>query len=102
VGRGARARRAPAPRRQGRQGAALGRAGDERLHLAPSRELGQELARRTDLSGARVYPAFGSSAQDGHGGFATRPEGIAIWGPDVLSFFGKALAAHGAPISARH
>jgi dienelactone hydrolase len=72
------------------------------FNLAPSRELGQELAHRTDLSGARVYPAFGSDAQDGHGGFATRPEGIAVWGPDVISFFKKALAAHGAPISAGH
>jgi dienelactone hydrolase len=64
--------------------------------LAPTRELGQELAHRTDRSAVRVYPAFGSSPRDGHGGFASRPEGIAIWGPDVTSFFKQALADRGA------
>jgi dienelactone hydrolase len=72
-------------------------------NLAPTRELGQELAHRTDLSATRVYPAFGSGPQDGHGGFATRPEGIAVWGPDVIAFFEKALADRGgARTSAGH
>jgi dienelactone hydrolase len=67
--------------------------------LAPTRELGQELAHRTDGSATRVYPAFGTSARDGHGGFATQPAGIAIWAPDVTAFFKKALGTPAAPVA---
>ena len=35
---------------------------------------------------AKIYPAFGTTAQDGHGKFATTALGIAIWGEDVLNF----------------
>jgi dienelactone hydrolase len=64
--------------------------------LAPSRELGQALAGRADKSGARTFPAFGTHPEDGHGGFARTPGGIAIWGPDVMAFFKQALATGGA------
>jgi dienelactone hydrolase len=60
--------------------------------LAPTRELGQELAHRTDRSGVRVFPAFGDGPEAGHHVFATAPAGIAIWGPDVVAFFKQALA----------
>ena len=59
--------------------------------LSPSRELGQELAPRTDGSAARVFGPFGSTPEEGHYGFATRSDGIAIWGPDVLAFLKQAL-----------
>jgi carboxymethylenebutenolidase len=55
--------------------------------LAPARTLDPDLRRRGDGSAARVYPAFGSSHQDGHGAFAVSSEGTAIWGGDVVSFF---------------
>jgi len=67
--------------------------------LGPSRELGPVLAARADRSGARTYPAFGGSPEDGHHGFATRPAGIAIWGPDVIAFVKQGLAG-GAGLSA--
>jgi dienelactone hydrolase len=55
--------------------------------LAPSRVLGEELKRRGDGSTARVFPAFGNTAQEGHGAFAATSQGIAIWGPEVIAFF---------------
>jgi carboxymethylenebutenolidase len=59
--------------------------------LAPARELGDVLRRRGGVGGARVYPPFGHSAQDGHGRFACSDAGIARWGSDVLAFFHGAL-----------
>ena len=35
---------------------------------------------------AKIYPAFGNSAQEGHWDFATTSAGIALWGQDVLQF----------------
>jgi len=35
---------------------------------------------------AKIYPAFGTTPQDGHWKFATTALGIAIWGEDVLNF----------------
>jgi dienelactone hydrolase len=35
---------------------------------------------------AKIYPAFGSSPQDGHWRFATTIDGIAVWEDDVLKF----------------
>lgn len=59
--------------------------------LAPSRELGEALAQRTDRSGARVFAAFGSSPEDGHYGFATKSDAIAVWGPEVLHFIKEVI-----------
>jgi dienelactone hydrolase len=59
--------------------------------LAPSRTLGPILE-RAGKGRAAVFPAFGNTAQEGHGAFARRPEGAAIWGPTVLDFFRRALS----------
>jgi dienelactone hydrolase len=59
--------------------------------LAPTRVLGPILE-RAGKGRATVFPAFGSTEREGHGAFACRPEGAAIWGPTVLEFFRGALA----------
>ena len=40
---------------------------------------------------AKIYPAFGKTAQEGHAAFATTSAGIAVWGEDVLQFIEAAL-----------
>jgi len=50
--------------------------------IEPSRVLGAEL---TAPSAAKVYPAFGTTHQDGHS-FGARAKGIAVWSGDVLMF----------------
>jgi carboxymethylenebutenolidase len=58
------------------------------FNLAPSRELSKEAKKKQVDFQAKVYPAFGSSHEDGHGGFcATATD---VWGNDVLTF----LEAH--------
>jgi dipeptidyl aminopeptidase/acylaminoacyl peptidase len=58
------------------------------FNLAPSRELSKEAKKKQVDFQAKVYPAFGSSHDDGHGGFcATATD---VWGNDVLTF----LEAH--------
>ena len=52
----------------------------------PSDVLGPIIRSKGGVNRARLYPAFGASHQEGHGGFACWEEGIAIWGPDVLKF----------------
>jgi dienelactone hydrolase len=59
--------------------------------LAPSRVLGPILE-RAGKGRAVVFPAFGSTAREGHGAFARSPEGAALWGGTVLDFFRSALS----------
>ena len=54
--------------------------------LEPSKVLGAELQKKGPPNRAKVYPAFGTTHQQGHGAFASRAGGIAIWSPDVLKF----------------
>jgi dienelactone hydrolase len=61
------------------------------FNLAPSQALGPILE-HAGKGRAMVFPAFGSSEEDGHGRFARSPEGAAIWGPTVLDFFRASLA----------
>ena len=42
---------------------------------------------------AKVYPAFGTTHQQGHGGFAVRA-GIPIWSADVFAFIDAVLSNH--------
>jgi dienelactone hydrolase len=56
----------------------------------PSEVLGPLLSARGGLYRNKVYPEFGTTPQEGHGGFACWDEGIAIWGNDVLSFLKEA------------
>jgi len=41
---------------------------------------------------AEIYPAFGSTSQDGHWAFATSKDGIEVWQKDVLAFINSAFA----------
>jgi dienelactone hydrolase len=56
--------------------------------LAPSKVLGPELE-RAHLGRAVIFPPFGNTPQEGHGGFARA--GTAIWGDTVLEFFRGSL-----------
>ncbi|HEY2839268.1 MAG TPA: prolyl oligopeptidase family serine peptidase [Pirellulales bacterium] len=58
--------------------------------IGPSEVLGPLLRDKKGLNQAMLYPAFGETHQDGHGGFACWEEGIAVWGNDVLQFLEKA------------
>jgi carboxymethylenebutenolidase len=51
--------------------------------LTPSRVLSEAVRKAGKSVETKIYPAFGSSAQEGHG-FCAR--GTDIWGPDVLKF----------------
>jgi len=57
----------------------------------PSTMLGHELEKKGAPNLAKVYPAFGTTAQDGHWGFGTRKDGIAIWAPDVIAFLNATM-----------
>jgi carboxymethylenebutenolidase len=50
----------------------------------PTRVLGPSVEKHAGK--AKLYPAFGGSAQDGHWAFATSKKGTEVWGPDVLQF----------------
>jgi hypothetical protein len=57
--------------------------------VSPSRAAGAELEKRDrDRNRVHVYPPYGATAQDGHGGFCTR--GFDVWGVDVLESLGRA------------
>jgi len=53
-------------------------------NLAPSRALAAALERAGKRYQAKIYPPYGTTAEDGHGGFCGR--GVEVWGGDVLSF----------------
>lgn len=55
-------------------------------NIGPSEMLGPLITAKGGYNRAKVYPAFGTTPQEGHGGFACWDEGIAIWGNDVLTF----------------
>jgi dienelactone hydrolase len=52
----------------------------------PSDVLGPLIRAKGGLNRATLYPAFGTTPAEGHGGFAVSEPGIAIWGLDVLEF----------------
>src|SRR5262245_6638923 len=52
--------------------------------LAPSRELAKALEQSGRKYKSTIYPAYGSTPADGHGGFCFR--GVNVWCADVLSF----------------
>ena len=59
-------------------------------NLGPSQTLGP-LLEKTGKGRAVVFPAFGATEQEGHGGFASRAEGTVVWGATVLGFFRGAV-----------
>lgn len=54
--------------------------------VGPSEALGPIIRDKGGLNRAKIYPSFGTTHADGHGGFACWEEGIALWGNDVLDF----------------
>jgi dipeptidyl aminopeptidase/acylaminoacyl peptidase len=52
--------------------------------LSPSYALAKELEKTGKPHKLSIFPAYGNTVQDGHGGFCFR--GVAAWGPDVLAF----------------
>ncbi len=54
------------------------------FNLAPSRELNKEAQKHHVDFRAKIYPAFGGSHNDGHGGFCSTATDV--WGTDVLAF----------------
>lgn len=57
----------------------------------PYSVLGAYLSKKGGLNRAKLYPKFGSSNQEAHGVFATRPAGIDVWQANVLSFLSDAM-----------
>jgi hypothetical protein len=60
--------------------------------LGPSEVLGPAIRAKGGFNDAKVYPAFGDTPQQGHGGFAVGG-GVPIWSPDVFAFLDRILAA---------
>jgi dienelactone hydrolase len=58
----------------------------------PSEVLGPVIRAKGGANRAVLYPAYGISREDGHGGFASRERATAIWGADVLEFLAVAGA----------
>ena len=54
--------------------------------IGPSEVLGPLIRSKGGLNRAKLYPPFGTTPQEGHGGFACYEGGIAVWGQDVLDF----------------
>jgi len=54
--------------------------------LEPTKVLGSELEKKGSPNRAKIYPPFGTTTQDGHWGFGSRGDGIAVWAPDVDAF----------------
>ena len=54
--------------------------------LEPGKVLGAELGKKGSPNQAKIYPAFGTTTQQGHAAFGTRAAGIAVWSEDVLAF----------------
>jgi carboxymethylenebutenolidase len=58
--------------------------------LTPSYTLAKELENLGKPHKLSIYPPYGNSVQDGHGGFCFRG-GAAVWGPEVLDFLDAQL-----------
>jgi dienelactone hydrolase len=67
--------------------------------LGPSNVLGPIIKSKGAPNNAIIYPAFGTSRQEGHAGFASWQEGTAIWGDAVLTFMTGAGAGPETPNS---
>jgi dienelactone hydrolase len=60
-------------------------------NLGPTQVLGKIVAdNNITPHEAKLYPAYGTTAQDGHGRFAIK--GFGVWGADVLRFIRQAFA----------
>jgi len=58
--------------------------------LSPSRVAGAELEKAgPGRNRVHVYPRYGATVMDGHGGFCSK--GFGVWGADVLGFLERAM-----------
>jgi carboxymethylenebutenolidase len=57
---------------------------------APSYALAKELEKLGKPYQLSIYPPYGNTVQDGHGGFCSRG-GAAVWAPEVLAFLDSHL-----------
>ena len=57
----------------------------------PTEVLGAAIRKRGGPNQAKLYPAFGTTHQQGHAAFACWNIGTRIWGPDVLAFIDSVL-----------
>jgi len=55
-------------------------------NLGPSQYFDPILVAKGGLNRGKIYPAFGTNHQEGHGKFAATEPGTEIWGADVLGF----------------
>lgn len=58
----------------------------------PAEVLGAAIRKRGAPNGSKLYPAFGTTHQQGHGAFACWDLGTRIWGDDVMAFIRTVLA----------
>lgn len=54
--------------------------------IEPSKVMGPIIESKGAPNRYNIYPPFGTTNAEGHGGFACSEEGTEIWGPDVLTF----------------
>jgi len=59
--------------------------------LSPSKALSKEAIKKKKDFQSRIYPAFGSTHQEGHGGFCSSATNV--WGNDVLAFLDAQMKA---------
>jgi carboxymethylenebutenolidase len=57
--------------------------------ITPSLVLSSEMAKLGKPQQVRIYPAYGTTPQDGHGGFCTNAPDV--WGTDVIAFLGTTM-----------
>lgn len=65
--------------------------------IGPSQVLGPMVRAKGSPNEAKLYPAFGDTPKQGHGGFAVRG-GVPIWKPDVFAFLDEVMGASRASV----
>jgi dienelactone hydrolase len=65
---------------------------DNDYSTGPSEVLGAAIRKRGAPNQAKLYPAFGTTHQQGHAAFACWNIGTRIWGSDVMAFIQTVLA----------
>jgi dipeptidyl aminopeptidase/acylaminoacyl peptidase len=58
--------------------------------LTPSYTLAKELEKLGKPHKLSIYPPYGTTVRDGHGGFCARG-GVSVWAPEVLAFLAASL-----------
>jgi len=82
---------ASAPYRRGKKSdhAGVFSAGENDHDLGPSRTLAAELQKLGKPYKLLIFPPYGQTHEEGHGGFCMRATNV--WGPAVISFLDAAM-----------